>query len=427
MEGVKVTKLPKSQVRCEVTVPAEEVSRAMQRAARRLGETLEVKGFRKGKAPDEVVRREVGDARLLQEASFLVMEETYARITKEFELKVAGQPKVEIMKIAPGNPLVFVITAAVWPEVALADYRSVARALLKERTPVEVKEDEVHRALEWLRQSRRKETLVQRPAQKGDAVEVNFESRVHGVRIEGGESRNHPFVLGLSKFASGFDEQVEGMRQAEEKEFSLDIPTDHGRKEMRGKRVDFKVKLLAVREAAVPALNDAFAQSLGTFESAAALKENVREGLHREKEMQEREAFRKKLAEAIARESRAEIADILVAQEADKMLTDLESGLSEHGLELESYLSTMKKSVDDVRKDFRAQGEMRVKIALVLAEIAKKEQVSVSDEELTERIEEVLRKQTPEERRAADLALLSQYLSGIIRNEKVFALLEELR
>ncbi len=407
-------------------MPAEEISRATRRAVERLGATLEVKGFRKGKAPAEVVRREVGDARLLQEASFLAMEEKYAQITREFKLQVSGQPKVEIMKIAPGNPLVFVITAAVWPEVALADYKSVARALAKERAPVEVQEDEVDRALEWLRQSRRKETLVNRPAQKGDAVEVDFESRVGGVKVEGGESRNHPLRLGASAFASGFDEQVEGMRQGDEKEFSLDISADHARAEIRGKRVDFKVKLRAVREAAVPALDDAFAQSLGAFESAAALRESVRQGLRQEKEREEREAFRTKLAEAIARESRAEIADILVEQEADKMLKELESGLKEHGLGLETYLASVKKSVDDVRKDFRAQGEMRVKIALVLSEIAKREQVTVSDEELTLRVEGVLKRQSLKERRASDMGLLSQYLLGIIRNEKVFELLEHL-
>lgn len=424
MEGVVFKKLPKGQVSFEVTVPAEALAPAEARALSQIGAELELKGFRKGKAPLELVRKQVSDARVLEEAAYLVMEEKYPALVKAYGVRAAGRPNAAVQKLARGNPFVFTLTVAVYPEVALPDYKKIAHNLVKERAPVSVGEKEVSDALEWLRQSRRKEALVSRPAKEGDLVEVDFESRIAGVKVDGGESRNHPFVLGKSSFAKGFDAQVAGMEPGSEKAFSLDIPADHARAEIRGKKVDFTVKLNSVSEVTLPELDDAFAQSLGGFADKAALETNVRDGLKQEKEEQEKEAFRTKLAEAIAEKTKADIADTLIDQEAAKMRSEMEHGLSERGLTLDAYLSAVKKAPEDFMREVRAQAEKRVKISLALEAIADTEAVAVPEQELTKRMERYLARFDERQRKTIDLEALSQYVTGVMRNEKVFALLE---
>ncbi len=424
MEGVIFKKLPQSQCMWEITVPAETVNGAFPRACEKLGAGLEIKGFRKGKAPLDAVRRCVGEEKIFQEASFLVMEEKYAEAAKESGVRIAGHPTVEVMKIAPGNPLVFQVTAAVYPEVTLPDYKEITRSIKHARAPVLVTEEEVNNALAWLCQSRRKEALVPRPAKEGDRVEVDFESRIAGVKVDGGDSRNHPFVLGKSKFADGFDAAVAGMSEGEEKMFSLDVPASHARAEMRGKRVDFKVKMNGVYEVTVPDADDAFAQSIGGFADKEALVSTIREGLQKEKEEQEKESFRSLIARSIAEKTRAEIADVLRERETDKMIAEFSQGLAERGLDMDGYLSSLKKTKEEMRGEIAKEAEMRVKIALTLGEIAQKEGITASPEEVRERVERILQKENKEDQKRADRELISQYVSGIIRNEKVFALLE---
>lgn len=423
MNGVIITKLPKSQVKWEITVPAETVAAAYSRACEKIGATIEIKGFRKGKAPADAVRRFAGEQKIFQEASFLAMEEAYAEAVKESDLRIVGNPRVEVTKIAPGNPLVFCVTAAVVPEVTLPDYKEIVRAHARARTPVAVSDEEVSDALMWLRQSRRKEVLVSRPAKEGDRVEIDFESRIAGVKVDGGDSRNHPLVLGKSKFAEGFDAAISGMAGGEVKEFSLDIPATHARAQMRGKRVDFKVKMNRVYEVTLPELDDAFAQSFG-YANAEAFAGNIRESLRKEKEEREKESFRSLIARSIAQKSHAEIPDVLKERETDTMYEELARALGMRGLDMDGYLSSLKKTKEEMRAEMAQEAEMRVKIALVLGEIARAEGIAVLPEEAHERVELILQKESAEKRARADRELLSRYVSGIIRNEKVYELLE---
>lgn len=422
MEGVVQKKLPKSQVSFEVTVSPEAFVEAEKKAVKHIGEHVEIKGFRKGKAPEDMVRRHVGDAKVFEEASYEVIDDMYAKIVKEYDVHAVGQPNVEVKKAAPGNPFVFTITVAVYPTVTLPDYASIAKKFAKDLEVPAIKDEEVKEAVEWIRKSRRKEVLVTRPAQKGDFVEVDFEARQAGVKIENGESRNHPIVLGESKFIPGFDTNLEGMQAGEEKQFTLKVPKDYGHEAWRGKALDFTVKMNAVYAIELPELNDEFVKSIGAFDTIAALEKSISDGLHHEKEEKQKEQFRNNAVEAIAKKADMEIADILIDQEVRKMMADIEHQVKEGGLELDAYLVHIKKTRAEVEKDLRVQAETRVRVSLVLAEIAKKENIVADEEEIDTRVQHLLRQQ--EAYSGVDIELLRNYVSGIIRNEKVFALLE---
>ena len=425
MEGVIYKKLPKSQASFAVIVPVEELAQAERGALKRLAENLAVNGFRKGKAPEDIVRQHIGGAGVLEEASRDVIEKKYIEILKTHEIKPLGHPNIEVKKIAPGNPLEFTITVATHPLFALADYKAIAKKLAGEMMKaVTVEEQEIQDALEWLQRSRKKEVLVARPAQSGDKVEINFETRQAGVKIEGGESRNHPLVIGDNKFIAGFEDQLVGMQAKAEKKFSLTVPADYAKENLRGKALDFTVTMNAVYAVETPPLDDAFAQSLGKFENMEAIKTNIKEGLQKEKEEAQKEAYHKKLAEEIAARSGIEIGDLAVAQEVESMIHEFKHNVEEHGFDFDTYCINIKKTRDDLKKDFTTQAEIRLKVMFALVAIAEKENIAPLEEEVEERFQRVARQRAMEGHAVENNELLRRNVFGIIQNEKVFALLE---
>lgn len=423
MDEITFKKLPGSQVKFEVTVPADEVLFFRERAAQALAERLEIDGFRKGKAPYDVVKQYAGSARIFEEAAYVAIEKKYQSVVAERKLRALGQPKVEILKIAEGNPLVFSITIAVYPEVELPDYKSIAKQCEKERKSVEVKDEEIEKAVDFIRNSRRKEAPVDRPAQKGDLAEVDFEIRSGGVKIEGGESKNHPIVLGEGKFIPGFENGILGMRSGEEKIFSISVPADYAKESLRGRELEVKAKVNAVYELILPELTDDFAKTSGNFETIQGFKDNVRDSLKMEKEAEEKERMRNLVAGKIADAAKMEVADILIDQEINKIISELAQNIQSHGADFDSYLAHIKKTKDDLKKDFREQAERRVRISLALSEIAQKEEIKLNESDVQKRTEEMLAHSHMEDAKNIDTNLLRNYVSGIMRNEKVFELL----
>ncbi len=220
---------------------------------------------------------------------------------------------------------------------------------------------------------------VSRPARQGDLVEADFEILFGGMKIEGGESKNHPITLGEGKFIPGFEDGILGIVASEEKTFSITAPKDYAKENLRGKMLDVKVKINAVYEITIPELTDEFAKSLGYFETTQALKDNIREELRVEKEKAEKERVRNLLAQKMAEKSEIDVADILIDQEVNKMIMEMETNVKQHGADFEQYLATLKKTKNDLKKDFRGPAERRVRISLVLSEIAKKENVEVDE------------------------------------------------
>jgi len=424
MDNIIFKKLPKSQVMFEVTVPSDEVLSYKEKAALVLSERLEIDGFRKGKAPYDIIKQYVGSARVFEEAAYIAIDKKYQAIISEHKLRALGQPKVEILKIAEGNPLVFSVTIAVYPEIKLPDYKEIAKQREKDCASIEIKDEEVEKAVDFLRHSRRKETLVDRPAQKGDLAEVDFEIRSAGVKIEGGESKDHPIVLGEGKFIFGFEDGITGARAGEEKEFSISVPEDYGKESLRGKKLDVKAEINAVYELTTPELTDEFAKTIGNFDTAQAMRDNIRDGLKAEKEAEEKERMRNFTVGKIADAAEMEVADILITQEVNKMISELAQSVQAHGADFESYLIHIKKTKDDLKKDFAKQAEKRVRISLVLSEIAASEQIKLDEEEVKKRMEETVARLRAEDTGKIDSDLLRDYVSGIMRNEKVFELLE---
>ena len=423
MEDIIFKKLPKSLVEFEITVPEAEALAGMNSAANKISADVGIKGFRKGTVPTNILEQHIGKEKIFEEACYLIADKKFAKAVESEKIKIIGRPKMEILKMAIGNPFVFKITVPVYPDIELADYKAIAEKIKGEKKEVEIKEEEIQESLKWLQKSRRKEVLVNRPAKKGDLAEVDFEARVGGVKLEGGESRNHPLVLGESKFISGFDEQVENMSIGESKNFSLTAPADFAQAGLRGKKIDFKVTLKAVYELALPEIDDQFAASLGSFKDLNALKENIKAGIKMEKEAAEKDRSRQLFAKRVAEESKIEVADALIDEEMENMAREMKHNFEEQGLNFDDYLSSIKKSGDELKKDLKVPAELRVKTSMIFPEISKREEISVSDEELEKKANELVSRHSEFEKFKADAGLLKNYAYSMIVKEKVFELL----
>lgn len=435
--NVSASPIKKSELEFDVAVPHEEFEPYAKRAAARISEERDFEGFRKGKAPYEIVKKTVGEQAIYERAADLAVRAMYgdalrealqkSQIDPEKNETPIGHPEITITKVAPGNELQFKAKVSLMPSVPLPDYRAIARETkTRETKDVSVKEEEVAAAIDWLLDSRATEIAVSRPAQNGDRVEIDFEIRRGGVKIENGESRNHPLVIGKGKFIPGFEENLIGMAKGETKSFTLVVPDSWRDAALRGNALDITATMKEVRERTTPALTDEFAKSVGAYESKEKLLESVRAGLLEERLAKEKERIRMRIIEEITGKTTLEIPNLLIELELNKMEDELKSGVTQMGMKWDEYLLHIKKDSAGLRADWRTEAEKRARIALVLREIASKEHIAPSEEEIQARANEFLAryKTTQDAEKEIDPDTLKEYTRGVLRNEKVFEFLE---
>ena len=413
--------LLKSQKEIAVEISVEEMKDYAERAVKKISREIKIDGFRPGKIPAEVVKQRIRETEIYQEAGELAINKTYPEIIKENKLEVIGQPKVEITKIAPGNPLEYKIILTILPEVKLCDYTKIKGKLEKKK----VENKRIESELEKIQKSRAKFITVQEPARKGDRVEIDFESRLGGVKIEGGESKNHPLIIGENKFVPGFEENLIGVKENEEKEFSVVFPSDYYKKELAGKNVDFKIKMKLVQKTELPKLDDEFAKGLGKFEDLGNLKANIKKGLETEEENKARGELREKIIDQIIAGSEMEIPDLLIESELDSMVGELEHSVTQTGIEFEKYLENLKTTKDALRQEWREAAEKKVKLNLAMREINKKEEIKIDEEKIKERVDLMLKSYPDqEEAKKIDPQRFYGHVEEIMVKEEIFKMLE---
>lgn len=429
-------KLLKSEIEIEVTLIPPEFEFHITRAAALLSEEHEIEGFRRGKAPYEIVEKRFGEGMVLERAAELAVKKTYPEVMQKLiaDGKIAtthppiGRPEVEIRAVGKKSEFIFRVKVALLPSLDLPGYKEIAGRVIKEKKKTIVSDEEVAKAVDWLLESRTTIVTVERPAAAGDRVEVDFEIRQDGVKIAGGDSQNHPLILGKGKFLPGFEEELFGMKAGDEKEITIKVPEGWHEKAVAGKTLDIKTEMKLVQERAIPELNEEFAKNIGNFDSLEALRENIREGLKLEKEEKEIQRIRARIADEIADGATGDIPDVLVASELDKMVADVRTNATQMGMKWEEYLAHIKKTEDDLRKDWKGDAERRVRVALCLREIAMNEHIEADDMEVERRAGEFLRQfQTAEDAaKTIDPDDIREYTRGVVRNEKVFEFLEKI-
>ena len=417
---IQIKNLPKSQLELNVILSPDELENYFDVAARELSQRNPIKGFRPGFASRDVVIREFGKEQVERVAFDLAIKEKLGQALADKKINFMGEPKIS--KVLPKNGgLEFTAVFSVVPQVDPSDYKKIKVPLAE----IKLADQEIEEVLEDIRKSRAENSNVARPAQKGDRVEIDFSVKKNGQVIDSGESKQHPLILGEGHFIEGFEDNIVGLKEGETKNFSLTAPANYHNKDLAGSQVDFEVKMNLVQERKLPELTDEFAKSLGRFASVGDLKTNVVESLKSEKKAKAEEKRRAQIVEELVKNINVELPAELIEMEMGKMTAELSDSLGHMNLTLENYLNHIAKTPEELKKDWQPQAEKRVKAALVLKEIAQKENVEVTEAEVEERLNTMMRSAPPmPPDHNLDLTALRGYVKNVIRNEKVFELLE---
>ncbi|MDO8669669.1 MAG: trigger factor [Candidatus Buchananbacteria bacterium] len=421
-----VKKLDKSQVEITVEVSTLELQPYLQKSADRLAKEIKIEGFRPGKAPYDIIKQKVGEMGILQESIDDIISATYYEVLKEQKIVTIGQPKIDIEKLAPGNDFVYKATAAVLPQVKIGDYKKIKI----KQAETKIADDQVDKVLADIRKMQATEKLVERAAKSGDKVEINFEVFIDKVPIEKGQQQKYPAVIGENKFIPGFEEKLVGLKAGEEKEFELKFPEKYFEKKMAGKNAEFRVKCNSVYEIELPKLDDEFAKSIssGKFKTIAEVKSNILENLKAEESgKQEQKAELEMFDKLVAISDFEEIPDILIDNEAHKMVHELEHNISDQGFNFEDYLKSLNKTEDNLKEEFKPQAEKRVKVSILTREIYLQEKFEVRDDEIEMEIEEMIKSYpaNPEVRKQLETETYKDYLKNILGNRKVIDFLKK--
>lgn len=422
----KITKLPKSKIEVQFSVPWEEWERHIDSATEAISKSLHIQGFRSGKAPRNIVERRVGRDAVLREAADRSVRKVWESAVSEEKIEAIGQPEAEITKIAEGNPLEFRITTAVMPEVLLKDgWRERVREKNiseKQKLPVLISESDIDKEISRIAESRAPLITVLRPSKKGDSVRIDFSVSIDGKVIDGGSAKGYSLVLGSGKFIPGFEEQIEGMKENEHKTFSLQFPEKYHDKNLAGKMADFSVSFGVVQERQIPLIDDEFARSLGKFQNLADLKKNIREGMEKESLHKREEEKKNILTEAFVENVSADIPDILLEREVDILMHEFEERIAMIGGTMEEFFKQAGKKREEVKNEFRPQGEKRLLLTLGIEHLAKEENIQASNEEIETEMNAILQyyQTFDEAKKKLDMArVYSHCREAVIRKKAV--------
>lgn len=423
---LKTKKLDASKIEIEIEASAQELSDFIDKATLEMGKDVSVEGFRKGKAPKEIIESHVGHDYILEHAAQNAIEYFYKKAVEELKIEPIDRPEAEIKKLAIGNPFVFKVMVPIIPEVSLPDYKLIASKV--ERKKVSVEEKEIQETLNWLQKSRAKFSLKNSPAENGDLVEIEY-SCPQIPEIVKEKAKKDTFILGEGKFISGFEGHIIGMEANKEKSFSLKIEGKNFPDNLEGKKMDFTVMAKSVQKVELPKIDDDFAKSIGKFENITQLKNNIAEGIKAEKEGAEKQKMRETILDEIGKSIDFEIPEILIQRERDAMIENMKHEVShKFNMSFNEYLKQINKSEEEIISSFRDEARSRVKKFLILREIGKKEEIMVLDSEVEKEVNKFLEHypNNPEIKEKKNIDRLIEYNKSILINEKIFNLLEGL-
>ena len=378
-------RLENSELEFTFTLTPDEYRKDLESAAVRLSERAAIKGFRPGKAPYEMVKQQLGEIKIMEEAAEKIVQKVYFEAVKIENAQTIGMPQVKIEKLAPGNDLIFTATVAILPAVKLPDFKDIS--VKSEFKPAGDKD--VDEALGHLQKMQPKEETKEGAATKEDKVTINLEMFIDKIPVEGGQAKNHQVYLSEAHYIPGLAEQLVGLKKDETKEFALPFPKEHYQKHLAGKNVDFKVKINEVFSLSYANIDDEFAKSLGQ-ESLQKLRDlllaNIsKENVEREKRRSEEELLEK----LIEKTSFGSLPKLLIDSEKKKMFFELKHDLERRGVSMENYLKDIKKSEEQIYKDFTEGAEKRAKAALISRQVAVENKITVSKEEISTEIEQI--------------------------------------
>lgn len=400
-----------------VEIDKELMESGVNKAYMKARKSIQIPGFRKGKAPRKMIEAMYGAHVFYEDGLEEIFPEVYKAAVLDQDVKAIGRPSLTDMQISEDNIVTLTLTTEVYPEVTLGQYKG----LEVEKMEVSVSDEQVAAELDRMAQNVASTENVDRPAEMGDTTNIDYEGFDNGVPFEGGKGENFDLKLGSGHFVPGFEEQIVGMSAGEEKDINITFPEDY-HADLAGKPVVFHVKVNKVTVTSVPALDDEFAKDVSEFETLEELKADIRAKAEEQAEKQAKSAFENAAVEKAAENTTVDMPKALVDSELDTQMERFAYQLQMSGYSMEQYAKMMGGDMNSLRNAFRPQAEKQAKISVTLEKIAEAEGITVSDEEINEEFEKLAKDYSLELDKVKQMVPMDE-LTGSLKTRKAVKLI----
>ena len=378
----QLEKLEGNKAKLTITVEAETFRKALNEAYKKTAGRYPVQGFRKGHAPRKVIENLYGEGVFFEDAFELCWGEAYDKAVEEHDLFVVDRPDVDILSIGENEGVVFTADVTLKPEVTLGAYKGIAVP----KADYTVSDEDVDKALEAERENQARFVDVDRPAENGDRVLLDYSGSVDGEKFDGGTAEDQTLVLGSKTFIPGFEDQLVGVKAGESRDVNVTFPTEYHAEHLAGKAAVFACTVKAVQKKELPEIDDEFIGDISEFETVDAWKADKKAKMLEEKK-QYNDNMRENLAvKGACDNAKVDIPDCMIDRQVDYMMQDLKYRLAGSGIDMDTYMKYLNTTEADMRKNYRTEAEARVKMQLVIDAIAKAENMQATDEEIEEEI-----------------------------------------
>ena len=414
--SIKVEKTEnKNEVKLEFTIEAEKFEQGMKTVYKKNARYFNIPGFRKGKAPYNIVEKHYGPEIFYEDAFNEVVPEVYEEAIKANNLEVVSNPKIDISQMEKGKELIFTAVVQIKPEVKLGKYTGIEIPKIE----YTVSDEDIEKEIETIAdKNSRLVTVEDRAVENKDVAVIDFEGFVDGVAFEGGKAENHELEIGSHSFIDGFEDQVIGMKVGEEKEINVKFPEKYFSEDLAGKDAMFKVKLHEIKKKELPKIDDEFAKDVSEFDTLEELKASIRKRDEEENEHRAKHEKEDVAIKTVCENAEVDIPSGMIETELNRIMQDMDMNLSYQGMNLARYLQMIGKTEEDFKKDYEEQAKESVKSRLVLEAISKDAKIEVTDTDISEKIKELAKSYGKTEEELEKNEELKKYVKDNLSYEK---------
>lgn len=411
--SVQVENLEKNTAKLTIEVPAEKFEEAVQHSYNKNKGKFNIPGFRKGKAPFNMIKKMYGVGVFYEDAVDEVIDASYPDAAKESGLEIVSRPSISIGEIEEGKAFVYTAVVAVKPEVTLGQYKGVEVQKTKSEVTEEDIETEIKRARE---KNSRLITVEDRGIEDGDQVTIDFDGSVDGKRFEGGKAEDYPLTIGSHTFIDNFEEQLIGKTTGEECEVNVTFPAEYHVEELKNKPAVFKVKVKEIQRKELPEANDDFASEVSDFDTMEEYKKDLTEKLQAEKIEAAKTADEDKVVAKVIENATMEIPDQMVEEQVNGMVNDYARRLESQGITFKQYVEITGMTAEKIGEQMKPQAIKRIQTRLVLEAVVKAENIQADDAAVEEQFDKM----------AEDFKMDKEQIKGMFGEEQMAQLKEDL-
>ena len=405
----------KNEVKLSFVVEAEKFDEAMKKVYAKTAKYFTIPGFRKGKAPMQMVEKQYGTEIFHEDTFNELVPDIFDAAIKENNIQAVSQPDIDITQIGKGKDLIFTAVVQVKPEIKLGKYKGIEL----EKIEYNVSDHDIEHELGHMAEHNARLVSVEdRPVEKGDIAVIDFEGSIDGVPFEGGKAEKHELEIGSDTFIPGFEDQIIGMKLDEEKDITVTFPEDYFSKELAGKPAVFKVKLHEIKKKELPKMDDEFAKDVSEFDTLEELKNSIKEKMQKTNEQRAEYETEEAAINAVCDNVEVEIPSGMIDSEVENMMKDVEQRLQYQGLTLQQYFMLSGKTEAQVKDEMKEQAEKAVKSRLVIEAIIKEEDIKPEEKEVEEKLKEMAKNYGKTEEEMLKNEYVKEYIENNMKFEK---------